>query len=127
MVSGDRERAIRTAWELNVSPGFAENADAYAVFRTNGLKRAVALPVVRAQAQAIFAHDTLARVPRLSMPTLVVHGTADQVVPLENGRLIAGQIAASRLEILEDVGHLFFWERPERSAELLREHAAVSA
>ena len=32
-----------------------------------------------------------------------------------------------RLHLLEDVGHLFFWERPERSAALLRAHAAVHA
>jgi 3-oxoadipate enol-lactonase len=33
----------------------------------------------------------------------------------------------SRLEILDGVGHLFFWEQPERAAELVRSHAAVPA
>jgi hypothetical protein len=28
---------------------------------------------------------------------------------------------------MEGVGHLFFWERPARSAELVRSHAAVPA
>ena len=59
------------------------------------------------------------------MPTLVVHGTADQMIPVENGRLIASLIPDSRLEIFDGVGHLFFWERPERSAELVREHAGA--
>jgi len=56
-----------------------------------------------------------------------VHGTADQMLPVENGRMIAELIPGARLEIFEDVGHLFFWEEPVRSAELVREHAAVRA
>ena len=32
-----------------------------------------------------------------------------------------------QLEVFDGVGHLFFWERPQRSAELLREHAGVHA
>jgi pimeloyl-ACP methyl ester carboxylesterase len=46
---------------------------------------------------------------------------------VQNGRLIASRIPGSQLEIFDGVGHLFFWERPERSAELVREHAAVPA
>ena len=125
MMSGDRERAIRTGWEVNVSATFADDENAYATFLANGLERAVALPVVMAQMQAIAGHNTLARLPQLTMPTLVVHGTADQMVPVENGRLIASHISGSRLEIFDGIGHLFFWERPERSAELVREHAAI--
>src|ERR1039458_1291064 len=45
MMSGERERAIRTGWEVNVSAAFAHD-DAYAGFLANGLERAVALPVV---------------------------------------------------------------------------------
>jgi 3-oxoadipate enol-lactonase len=49
------------------------------------------------------------------------------MLPVENGRQIASLIGGSRLEILDGVGHLFFWEQPERAAELLRAHAAVPA
>ena len=127
MTSGDRERALRTGWEVNVSPATAADEDAYAAFLEIGLRRAVAVPVVMAQMQAILAHDTSARLHELQMPTLVVHGTEDQMLPVSNGRLIASRIGGSQLEIMDGVGHLFFWERPERSAELLRAHAAVSA
>ncbi len=41
--------------------------------------------------------------------------------------MIAGLIPGARLEIFDGVGHLFYWERPERSAELVRAHAAVHA
>jgi pimeloyl-ACP methyl ester carboxylesterase len=40
---------------------------------------------------------------------------------------MAGLMPRARLEIFDGVGHLFWWERPERSAELVREHAATGA
>jgi pimeloyl-ACP methyl ester carboxylesterase len=61
------------------------------------------------------------------MPTLVIHGTEDLMLPVENGRQIAGLIGGSRLEIFDGTGHLFFWEQPDRAAELVRSHAFVPA
>jgi 3-oxoadipate enol-lactonase len=127
MMSGDRELAMRTAWEINVSPRFAADEQAWKLFWEIGERRAVAVPVVLAQLQACGAHDTHDRLGALEMPTLVVHGTVDQLLPVGNAHTIASLIPGSQLEIFEDVGHLFFWERPERSAELVRAHAAVPA
>ncbi len=48
------------------------------------------------------------RVPLLAgvrAPTLVVHGSADPLVPLECGRDTARAIPAARLEIIEGMGH----------------------
>jgi 3-oxoadipate enol-lactonase len=125
MASGERERAIRAAWEVNVSPGFAADERAYARFLEIGLRRAVPIEVVMAQMRAIAEHDTSARLPSIEPPTLVLHGTLDEMLPVQNGHMIAGLVPDSRLEIFDGVGHLFFWERPERSAELVRAHAAV--
>jgi pimeloyl-ACP methyl ester carboxylesterase len=63
----------------------------------------------------------------ITAPTLVVHGTEDQMLPLVNGHLIAGLISGARLEILDGVGHMFWWEQPQRTAELLRAHAQAPA
>jgi 3-oxoadipate enol-lactonase len=127
MLSGDREAAIRAGWEVNVSPSFAADEQAWQTFREIAAQRAVAVPVVMAQMQAIMAHDTRERLHTITAPTLVIHGDLDQMLPVANGRLIASLIPGARLEIMEGVGHLFFWERPERSAELIRELAAVPA
>jgi 3-oxoadipate enol-lactonase len=128
MSSGDRERAIRSAWEVNVSPELAANDDyAYARFLEIGRRRAVPLEVILEQMRAITSHDTSVRLHEIKLPTLVVHGTLDEMLPVQNGRMIAGLIPDSRLEIMEGIGHMFFWELPERSAELVREHAAVHA
>jgi 3-oxoadipate enol-lactonase len=124
MLSGDRERAVRASWQANVSATMADDPEAYARFQAIAAQRAVAVPVIMAQMQACSDHDTHARLGQLSMPTLVIHGSDDEMLAVHNGQLLASRIPGSRLEILEDVGHLFFWERPELAAELIRTHAA---
>jgi 3-oxoadipate enol-lactonase len=126
MSSGDRALAVRTAWEVNVSPAFdAAHADAYETFRGIGTTRAVAVPVILAQMQACLAHDTSTRLAQLAMPTLIVHGAEDQMIPVANAEIIHRLIPGSRLEIFDGVGHLFFWEEPQRSAALVRDLAAA--
>ncbi|MEA2313933.1 MAG: hypothetical protein QOI03_625 [Solirubrobacteraceae bacterium] len=127
MASGDRMRALRTGFEVNLSPTARNERELFELYLAIAAERAVAVPVIMAQMQACMAHDTSARLSRLQMPTLVIHGTEDEMLPVSNGRMIASHIPGSRLEILDGVGHLFFWEQPERSAELVREHATVAA
>lgn len=127
MSSGDRQQVYRAMWDLNLSPAFRENESGFAAFA----KMAEALPVPREtigfQVQAIAAHDTSARLPDLTIPPLVIHGTADRVLGYPNGPLIASLIPGARLETLEDVGHMFWWEQPDRAVELVREHALAPA
>lgn len=125
--SGDRELALRLGWEMNVSPAFASDQEAFHRYVEVALRRAVAVAVIARQAEAVIEHDTSARLGDIALPTLVIHGTADRLLPVENGRMIAELIPGARLEIFEDVGHLFFWERPQRSAELILEHAGAYA
>ena len=125
--SGDREQALRAMWEVNVSEGVAADADVFAKFRESALALAVPIPVIMGQMQAIGGHDTLARLTSVTAPTLVIHGTADAMLPVQNGRLIAEAIPNARLEIFDGVGHLFWIERPEESAALLRDHAKAGA
>ena len=127
MASGDRDRVHRAMWELNLSPVFREDEGRYAEF----VEMANALPARREtigfQLQAIAAHDTSARLAGLEPPTLVVHGTEDRVLGVANGRMIAPLIPGARLEILDGIGHMFWWEQHEHAAELIREHALAPA
>jgi 3-oxoadipate enol-lactonase len=127
MMSGDRERALRAGFEINLSAAAAAEEETWRTFLEISARRAVAVSVVMAQLQACTSHDTNLRLARLQMPTLVIHGTEDQLLPVANGHLIASLIPGARLEIFDGVGHLFFWERPRSSAELIAEHAAVLA
>jgi 3-oxoadipate enol-lactonase len=128
IASGIPERMIRASWEANVSPAFAaDDGGAWERFLEISLRRRVSLQVIVAQTQACIEHDTSARLHQLELPTQVIHGTVDQILPVQNGEIVAGLIPGARLELLEGVGHLFFWERPERAAELLRAHIGAYA
>jgi 3-oxoadipate enol-lactonase len=55
----------------------------------------------------------------IGAPTLIVAGTADNVVDYRNADLLAARIPGSRVELLEGAGHLFFWERPDESVAII--------
>jgi len=127
LATHDGEQIIRASWESNVSAGFAADEQAWESFRDISTRRRVALPVIVEQTRAILDHDTSGRLGEITLPTQIVHGTADEVLPVINAHTIAGLIDGAPLQVLDGVGHLFFWERPEHSAELLRVHAAAYA
>lgn len=127
MASGERERVHRAMYDLNLSPGFRADASRYAEFVEMAQARPTARQTIAFQMQAIVAHDTSARLPGLELPTLVIHGTVDRILGYPNGPLIASLVPGARLETLEDVGHMFWWEQPERSADLVRQHALTPA
>jgi alpha-beta hydrolase superfamily lysophospholipase len=53
----------------------------------------------------------------VGVPVLVVHGTADDVVPVDHAARIASATAGARLEVLEGVGHQL--RRDERAVTLV--------
>jgi 3-oxoadipate enol-lactonase len=75
-----------------------------------------------AQAAAGAAWDAGDRCERIEAPTLVVTGSADQVVDPRNSELLAARIPDARLEIVEGTGHCLFWERPDEFTALVEEH-----
>jgi len=120
MMAGDPDRAIATAYEVNVSPGYGADKSAYGTFYEMATALPTPVPVIMLQMQAIAAHNTLDRLHEISVPTLVIHGTVDEMLPYSNAVLIASKIPDAQLETLEGVGHMFWWEQPERSAAAIR-------
>jgi pimeloyl-ACP methyl ester carboxylesterase len=58
------------------------------------------------QLQAIMAaQGRLARLAKLRVPTLVIHGDADILVPVDNGRNVADAIPGARLLEIKGMGH----------------------
>lgn len=87
---------------------------------------ATAQPVAAwaAQAAAGASFDAWDRLPRLRIPTLVVHGTADVVVDPANAELLAERIPGAAVERFEGCGHLLIWEQPERFVDVVGEFLA---
>ena len=59
----------------------------------------------------------------ISRPTLVIHGKADVLVPIEGGIDTARHIPNARLELIDDMGHDLPAGLIPRFAELISEHA----
>ena len=127
MASGVRSRVLREMYDLNLSPGFRAEESRYEEFAAMAAELPSPRKTIEFQLRAIVAHDTSARLPALDLPTMVLHGTLDRVLGYPNGPLIASLIPAARLETFEDVGHMFWWEKPEASAALIRDHALAPA
>jgi pimeloyl-ACP methyl ester carboxylesterase len=63
----------------------------------------------------------------LKVPTLVVHGDADRLVPPEFGRRTAEIVPDARLEIVEGMGHDYPPQYWDRMVELISSHAMASS
>jgi len=126
LASGDRDKAIRAGYEVNLSPAFRADESHFAAFHEMATSVPAAKQTIELQVQAIFGHDTSGRLGEISAPTLIVHGTEDGVLPYPDGELIASLMPSARFETLEGVGHMFWWEQPEVSADLIREHALTA-
>lgn len=75
-----------------------------------------------AQAAGVTQFDVTERLAELSVPTLVLHGTADRVVPVANGELLHELIPNGEFERFDGAPHLFFIERADAVTERLRSH-----
>lgn len=63
----------------------------------------------------------------ISAPSLVIHGTADPVFPMEHGKALAEEIIGARLLLLEGAGHGVYRADWETIAGAILEHTAASA
>jgi 3-oxoadipate enol-lactonase len=122
MASGERERVLRAMWEINLSPAFREDEARFAAFCAMATELPAPREVIVQQMRACGAHDTSDRLGQIALPTQVVHGTADRLLGVGNGLQIAALLGVEP-RLLEDVGHMFWWEQPEAAAALVREHA----
>jgi pimeloyl-ACP methyl ester carboxylesterase len=78
------------------------------------------------QAHAIWGHDTYERLPEIKVPTLVIAGDADRLIPVENSRILASRIPRAELAILKNMGHGFITEAADEAnravLDFLRRH-----
>jgi pimeloyl-ACP methyl ester carboxylesterase len=74
----------------------------------------------QAQLQAIKSWTgSHSRLQSLNIPTLVLHGDSDLLIPTENGRIIARAIPNAELVMLKDTGHRFMTDRLEESSRAI--------
>jgi pimeloyl-ACP methyl ester carboxylesterase len=74
--------------------------------------------------QALIRHDIRERLGSIELPTLIVWGLSDRVIPVAAAISYHRRIPGSRLEIFERTGHVPQLERPLRFNALLDEFLA---
>jgi 3-oxoadipate enol-lactonase len=71
---------------------------------------AASLTATLRQLPAVVTHDTRRRLAQLRMPTLVLHGTGDVIVPVANARTLASLIPGAKLRLYPGAGHGYLLE-----------------
>jgi len=69
------------------------------------LKAPISKKAFLEQFNAIMQFDTYDRLPQIRVPTLIVHGKKDVLLPVENAIIMAQRIPNAKLVILENSGH----------------------
>jgi 3-oxoadipate enol-lactonase len=71
----------------------------------------------RRQGEATMHFNVYDRLPEINAPTLVISGTADRIVPMENSRILASRIPGAELALLGNMGHGFVAEAHEETSQ----------
>jgi hypothetical protein len=77
---------------------------------------AKAMPFVPVRLLMRDRFNSESRASEIKVPTLIVHGTNDQVIPYELGELMSKAISGAKLLAVEKAGHNDLWDRPETLA-----------
>ncbi len=65
--------------------------------------------------------DSSPTLSKVSIPTLIVHGADDQMIPVSEAEAMHGQIRNSRLVVIPQAGHLPNMEQPDQFNQAVRE------
>lgn len=71
----------------------------------------------RRQWEAMEAWEAWDRLGEIGVPTLVLHGTEDRLVAVENARRLARGIPGAQLVLVEGAGHVYHSEQPDTADE----------
>lgn len=120
LASGDPVRLL----PYLVSPAWARANTAF--LRANAAAGArVPAAARRRHFEASEAHDAWDRLPDITAPTLIVHGTDDQVNVPANAERLAARIPGAQLHWVAGARHAYVWEHAEASSARVRDFLAT--
>ena len=116
----------RVTMPYTFAPGWAErNSERFEAILAARLERPTSYETIDAHANACYRYyDSGVEVERIDVPALVIHGDADLIVPVENGRALAARLPNARYVELPGRGHNLPLEEPETINRLLLEFLA---
>jgi pimeloyl-ACP methyl ester carboxylesterase len=112
--TGDPGEIARASYTRIMAPGYAASHPAE-------IEHIVAVARYRPQSQEAYlrqlqaglGRDATGRLRQLQVPVLVVHGEADPLIPIQNGRYLAEHIPGARLIAYPNTGHIPIIERAD--------------
>jgi pimeloyl-ACP methyl ester carboxylesterase len=126
------ERALATKskierWRLALPANFSssylrENENLALELELKGFRHTTE-DTLRWHGRAVSQFEAYDRLPAITVPCLVIHGTADPVIPFRNGAILAERLTNAQLIALEGVGHLVAVEKPLETADRIRRFA----
>lgn len=124
---GDPVELVKKGIEIACAPGFGEKHPEV-VKELMEYRFTNPVPPSQYQAQVAAGAGTAAYTPdmveqrmsSIQVPTLILFGEHDRVVPPGNAELMAEKIPQARVEIIPDTGHIFPIEDPSAAAEVIR-------
>lgn len=122
------EEAVKVATSVTFSPTFIErHPDKINDWLIKGAESPPSPMGFKRQAEAAAGFDTYDRLPQIRVPTLILAGTADQLIPSDNSRILASRIPSAKLVLFEGAGHGYLWEAEEEANrtvhDFLRKHS----
>ena len=122
------EEAVKVATSVTFSPTFIErHPDKINDWLIKGAESPPSPMGFKRQAEAAAGFDTYDRLPQIRVPTLILAGTADQLIPSDNSRILASRIPNAKLVLFEGAGHGYLWEAEEEANrtvhDFLRKHS----
>ncbi|WP_411290541.1 alpha/beta fold hydrolase [Sphingorhabdus sp.] len=124
-----REEAVRLGAESIEAISYADMKrphDAFVDMAARAFDRGYYPIGMKRQLLAIIADGSrVDRLKTVKVPTLLVHGGADPLVPKEGSEDIARLVPGARLEIIEEMGHDLPPSQVARMVDLIAKHAKV--
>lgn len=131
--SGDPIELVKRGVAIASAPGFAERhpevLQELITYRlTNPVPPAQYTAQVMAGAgMATLSDDTIKkRLAAIKVPTLILFGEFDAVVPPGNAQLLAAKLPNAQVEILANTGHIFPIEDPSTTVQVITQWIASS-
>jgi 3-oxoadipate enol-lactonase len=117
------EEYARRTMPYTFSAGWTEaNPERFDEILAARLEHPTPYSTIEAHAEACYAfYRAGCPVEGIDAPTLVVHGSEDLIVPVENGRMLAGRIPGARYVELPGRGHNLPLEEPDTFAAFVQD------
>ncbi len=116
------KEAIQVSTSATFSHAFVEqHPEEIRQWLTKGAESPPSAIGFKRQTEAAAGFDTYERLPLIKVPTLVLAGTCDQLIPPENSGILASRIPNAELMLFEGAGHGYLWEAEEQANHAVRD------